>query len=282
MIYTRIVSRGTGRTSLILALLTPVSAIAMLGVHFLLSGMYLEITRLEFFAITYLMICAAVMCVIGFILERRKAAMSAAVENKALAEGYTDEFFDFCLKNCEKISFKRRKAMALLCTAMYYADAKRYDEAVELVSKIDLVPLKDKERCAYYVTLSYILFVMGDENGADAAYASNTSLLQKYAQKKNGKTNLGCAAALVSCLMCYEEEKSEELAAKLFAVREATRKTEIAAVCSELLCLISLDMGEVCAAKRYAADAYCHAIMYGQRCRVQKLMRIIESFYGVE
>ena len=281
MIYQRIVSRATAKTSLYLALLTPVLAVGMLGVHFLISGMYIELEQLHYYIITYMLISASLMCVLGFIIERRKIHKASATEAEVLENGYKDEFFSYCKRYVDRIKYMRKKVKASACLAIYYADAKRFEEAIELMNQIELVHLKDKERCIYYITMSYILFVSGDEDAAAAMFASNPAVMQKYASKRKGKTHLGCAIAFLTQLMSFEEEK-EIAAEKLITVRKMTKKAEIAAACSELACIASLDEGEISRAKELCADAYDHCELYGASQRIRKLMKIVEDCYGVE
>lgn len=281
MIYQRIVSRATARTSLYLALLTPVLAVAMLGVHFLASGMYLEIKKLHFYIITYLMISAAITCILGLVIERNKAVKASRIETEVIKNGYSDEFFAYCRRYVDKIKYMRKKVKAAACLSMYYADAQRFDEAVELMKGIELVHLKDKERCIYYITLSYVLFMSGDDDSATAVFASNPALMQRYLSKRKGKTHLGCAIRFLELLLNYEEG-GIFTTTELIGVRAKSKKPELASVCSELAAIASLEEGELVQAKELAADACEHCMLYGAGLRIEKLMKLIEKCYGVE
>lgn len=281
MIYQRIVSRATGRTPLVLALLSPVLATLMLGVHFLASGMYIEIKQLVFLIATYMLISAAIMCIVSFVNERRKAYKCAMLEQKTLEEGYAEEFFVFCKKYVDKIACMRKKVRAAACLAMYYADAKRYDEANELMKQIELIHLKDKERCIYYVTVCYIQLVSDNAKAAAAALASDTELMLKYSEKRKGRTALGCAIELVTALTCFDVQR-EDMTEKLLWIRENTSKPEIASVCSYMLSISLVYEKQASNAKRLAADSFANAPMYGARCRARELMGLIEDMYDIE
>ncbi len=282
MLHSRITAILEKKYILFYVITVPAVAVLMLGVHFLASGMYIETERLWILLSMYVLISASVTCAVFLFIMRKNITKDEAVETNMRIIGYNDTFFSYCLKKCEKIRSDRKRAMAKICVCQYYADAKEYDKAIELLKSISLVPLKAKERAAYYCVMSYVLFLSGDEEGAFAALSADPPLLGKVLRKKHKYRNIRLGIMYVNAIQCTDTTPPSELVAEIDAIKNKTTEPVLVCEACIMLSLLSLKNAELAKAKEYISEARLYCAMFGQNKRIEALMEIIEECYGVK
>ncbi len=282
MINSRITARIERKYMLYSVIEIPVLAVLMMSIHFLAGGMYFEPRKLLILQLMYVMASSVLTCAAALVVFRRNRAKDDAIEIKTLYIGYNDRFFDYCLKRCDKIRSDRQRAMAQICVCQYYADAKQYDKALELLKGIRLIPLKDRERAAYYCILSYVLFISGDEEGAFAALSADPPLMAKIMRKKRRYRNLRLGIMYVNALQCTDSTPPAELITEIDEIKNKATDSPLVSEASIMLSLLSLKSAELAKAKEYISEAKRYYSTYGQNKRMKARKEIIEECYGIK
>ncbi len=265
--------------SIPLAILLGVLAVA---VRWCISGMYLKLADLGYYAISYVCIAEILLIFLLVICEIRYVSKQRAIMSEVYKNGYTDEYFE----KCKKIISKYKSSKAFLLDSIYlsgiYADAQRYDEAVALLKSLDISEMKKRVRAMYYCTLSYVLYVSGDVDGACAVWVSDESVLRRFSKPKGLKNDLSIGVMYVDWLIHYTDD--DEFGTKLYELEELRSLTTnelLLTECSVMLGVKALKDGELSRAKHFVADAYNSHTRYGEKQRILKLMKIIENAYNV-
>lgn len=253
-----------------------------LAVRWLVGGMYMPLIDLGYYAISYLCLAEIIVTLVLIILELRYIKKQKRMMRDVYVNGYTDEYFEKCKKTISKYRSYKAVSLDSIYLSAIYADAKRFDEALTLLKSLDISAMKKRVRAMYYCTLSYVLYVSGDVDGACAAWVSNEAVLRKYSKRKGIRTDLSCGILFVNWLLHYtDEDEYGSQKVELEEIRSMTTNELLLTECSVMLCIKALRDGELSAAKSYASDAYNSHTRYGEKQRIQKLMKIIENAYNV-
>lgn len=254
-----------------------------LAVRWLVSGMYMPLIDLGYYAISYLCLAQIIVTLVFIMLEMRYIREQKRMMRDVYVNGYTDEYFEKCKKTISRYRSYKAVSLDSIYLCAIYADAERFDEALSLLKSLDVSAMKKRVRAMYYCTLSYVLYVSGDVDSACAAWVSNEAVLRKYSKHKGIRTDLSCGILFVNWLLHYtDEDEYGSQKVELEEIRSMTSNELLLTECSVLLCIKSLRDGELSMAKGYTSDAWNTHTRYGEKQRIQKLMRIVEECYGVK
>lgn len=227
------------------------------------------------FGATFILL--GIICIIRLILKGRKAVKMAA---KALEGGYSDDVIAYYKKQASRAKHTDNAAESLLMLASCYAEALRYDEAFDVLKGIDLADIEsDVVRAEYFNTAVYIYLISGDFATAERLYVSGKSLLDKYSQSSYGEfaaeiSHTAAAMEYARGNLCRAEQMFTE-------IKNCSKSDRIISACGIYLVMIYLAGSRLEEAKTTAESIFPFISCYRDKQNILRLMRCIESAYGV-
>lgn len=224
------------------------------------------------FLTLFLVLTAA--CVIAWLFRNTKKKKLLRLRAES---GYTDEYFS-ALEKSTKLNGKFSVAFK---NAIYlsgeYTDAKRYEQALEMVDRIDESSCNASQRVRLASELLKIYSLMKDEQKASSIYIAlgEALLVGKISDEALGASDLSTSlykyligdyeAALNSARLAFDLAGSDKQKAD----------------CALMLGLISLKLDDKESAKRYTAVASKYISTPSQKEDLLSLMTLVERAYGI-
>ena len=216
---------------------------------------------------------SCIVIIISLILNSiRKKSLSGILN----VDGYSDEYFSKLNKIVDK-SKNQNKVFAMLSLAGELSDAGRSKEAIKVLKKIDLSYASDEIIAEYYNAYIYILTLGGDLENAETAYGAGKILLDKI---KNKKSNSG---TIFHTLGVLEYAKGNIVKAENYFIsaKMYTKMQEVENTCNMYLALIYLKTGRREYAKKITVDTIPYIENPRQKQDMIKLMKLVETSYGL-
>ncbi len=166
-----------------------------------------------------------------------KICLNAIKTNKIVAKsGYSQELFDLLNRRIKKSKSKLNLALNQLTLASFLESAKRVDEALEVMNKIDFNSTSGIIRAEYFNCYAWLFISKGDNENALRVLNDGQSILQSYRYHKI----MGAAIAHTLGVYEYLIENYYNAERILLEAKSKSRFDTSITSCDLFLCLIYL------------------------------------------